>query len=186
MKALLISDRAVQTESFQRLDALVTEFLTKKGFTIERAPIGRGDLASCMGCFGCWVKTPGECVIKDGMAGINRAYVQCDAVIYLSPVVYGQFSANIKDAVDRWLPNVLPFFKVRRDGSTMHPPRYDEYPKQVIIGYGDGLSDEEARLFTDITKKHRTSIEVLVYREPGGALTEALNQMEWKREAGRL
>jgi hypothetical protein len=186
MKALLISDREFHTESFRRLDALVTGFFENKGLAVERAPVGRGGLASCMGCFGCWVKTPGECVIRDGMAGINQAYVQSDAVVYLSPVVYGQFSANLKDAVDRWLPNVLPFFKLRRDGSTMHPPRYEQYPKQVIIGYGDDLPEAEARLFTDITKKHRTNMDVLIYREPGDALANALDRIEWKREAGRL
>ena len=25
-----------------------------------------GTIKPCIGCFGCWLKTPGRCVIKDG------------------------------------------------------------------------------------------------------------------------
>jgi multimeric flavodoxin WrbA len=25
-----------------------------------------GSIKSCVGCFGCWVREPGQCVIKDG------------------------------------------------------------------------------------------------------------------------
>ena len=25
-----------------------------------------GTIKPCIGCFGCWLKEPGECVIKDG------------------------------------------------------------------------------------------------------------------------
>jgi hypothetical protein len=101
-------------------------------------------------------------------------------------VVFGQFSANIKNAVDRWLPNMLPFFVTRADGSTMHPPRYPDYPKQVIIGYGDSVSGEDARLFTDITKKHRSNLDVLIWRDNDSELAEALGKIEFKRMGGSL
>ena len=41
-----------------------------------------------------------------------------DVVVYLCPVVFGQFSANMKYAIDRWLPNMLPYFITKDDGST--------------------------------------------------------------------
>jgi len=61
---------------------------------------------------------------------------------------------------------MLPFLETRPDGSTMHPPRYDSYPGQIIIGYGDEISDEDKQLFIDVTKKHRRNIEVMIYQEP--------------------
>jgi multimeric flavodoxin WrbA len=45
----------------------------------------------------------GECIMKDGIVEINRACMTSDVVVYLCPIVFGQFSANIKFALDRWL-----------------------------------------------------------------------------------
>ena len=27
----------------------------------------KGSIRNCIGCFGCWIKTPGQCVMKDGI-----------------------------------------------------------------------------------------------------------------------
>lgn len=186
MKAFLITDREFHTRTFLEARQTLRDYLAGRGFELEEADIGAGELAHCMGCFGCWIKKPGECVIGDGMAELNRKAMNSDAVFYLCPVVFGQFSANIKDAIDRWLPNMLPFFEMRPDGSTIHPPRYDDYPKQVMVGYGDGLAPEDARLFIDITKKHRTNVEALVLGQPGADLVAALGGMRLEREGGFL
>jgi len=186
MKAFIVTDREYHTPAFLEARETLRECLVGRGFELEEADIGAGDLAHCMGCFGCWIKKPGECVIGDKMAELNRKAMNSDAVFYLCPVIFGQFSANIKDAIDRWLPNMLPFFEKRPDGSTMHPPRYDSYPKQVMVGYGDGLTAEDAGLFTDITKKHRTDVEVLVLGRPGANLAAALAGMRLERVGGSL
>jgi multimeric flavodoxin WrbA len=186
MKAVIITDKDHQTELFEKLSSLTVRFCHDKGLAIEWIGIGRNDLAFCMGCFGCWVKKPGECVINDMMARINRSFINSDVVIYLSPVIFGQFSANIKNALDRWLPNMLPFFETRPDGSTMHPPRYEAYPALVIIGYGDALSDEDVQLFIDITRKHRNNAEVLIYQGSEQDISEALSKLELGMAGGHL
>lgn len=164
MKAFIISDKDYQTEILQHIDEIVCSCLNANGFIIEHQAIAQQDLANCMGCFGCWIKKPGECLIKDSMAEINNKCMNSDVVVYLSPVIFVQFSANIKNAIDRSLPNMLPFFITRPDSSTMHTQRYQTYPQQFIIGYGETITDEDAQLFVDITKKHRNNIESLVYR----------------------
>ncbi len=186
MKALLISDSEYQTKTFQQLERIVHSHLSQKGFEIEDVKVGRGELAYCMGCFGCWIKKPGECVINDRMKAINHSYNHCDAVFYLSPVVFGQFSCNIKNTLDRWLPNILPFFVTRKDGSTMHPPRYKAYPDQTVIGYEDELIEEEKQLFSDICLNHRNNLNLLFYQGDDEALIQALNQIPLKRQGGEL
>lgn len=164
MKALILTDGDYKTGVYDALSDLTSELLAEKGFETQIRELNRR-LHSCMGCFGCWIKKPGECVISDDeMAELDRCYMNSDAVVFLSPIVFGQFSANIKNAVDRTLPNMLPFFYRRPDGSTMHPPRYKKYPALFLIGYGDGLDSEEVQLFRDITIKHRYGVNVEVYQ----------------------
>ena len=50
----------------------------------------------------------------------------------------------------------------RPDGTTMHPPRYDDYPSVIMIGYADELTGEDAQLFADIAN-HRSNMTVLTY-----------------------
>jgi Multimeric flavodoxin WrbA len=167
-------DGEYKADGYDTLGRLVTELLAGVGFQPQVRELGRG-LNSCMGCFGCWIRKPGECVISDEMAELDRCYMNSDAVVFLSPVIFGQFSANIKNAIDRTLPNMLPFFYRRPDGSTMHPPRYEKYPELFLIGYGEGLDREEVQLFRDITTKHRYGVHVEVYQ--GGADTEKIKDL---------
>jgi multimeric flavodoxin WrbA len=184
MKALILSDADYRTDTFLELRRIVGSRLEERGFDIAERRIEKGELAHCMGCFGCWVKKPGECVISDAMTEINRAFMESDAVIYLCPVVFGQASANMKDAIDRWLPNMLPFFITRRDGSTMHPPRYESYPAVVMIGYGD-MTAEDARLFRDIAA-HRSNMTALAYAGGEEELAGQLEALKLARVGGVL
>ncbi|MPN39260.1 hypothetical protein SDC9_186788 [bioreactor metagenome] len=124
--------------------------------------------------------------MKDGIAKINRACMTSDVVVYLCPVVFGQFSANMKSAIDRWLPNMLPFFLTRKDGSTMHPPRYESYAKQIMIGYAESLSEDDAQLFVDITQKHRSSVTTLIDRGNDAELADVLRTISLERVGGSL
>jgi multimeric flavodoxin WrbA len=186
MKALLISDKEYDDSVYEDLHQQVSALLTKKGFIIEERAIGKGELAFCVGCFGCWVKKPGECVIDDGMSQINRNFIDSDIVVYFCPVVFGQPSANIKITLDRWLPNILPFFEIRPDGSTMHPGRYERYPKKIMIGYGNALSEEDQILFTDITKKHLRNVETFIYDGKPDEMRKALQTITFEKVGGTL
>jgi len=49
-----------------------------------------------MGCFGCWNKTPGTCVMKDDSAKIAKAVVNSDLLIFLTPITFGGYSSELK------------------------------------------------------------------------------------------
>ena len=186
MRAYMVSDGEFLTARQSELNQIISRFLSEHGFAVSQKVIARDEFAFCRGCFDCWTKTPGECAIHDSIADINRACMTSDVVVYLCPVVFGQFSANIKSAVDRWLPNMLPFFTTRKDGSTMHPPRYPDYPKQIFLAYGDSLTDEEAKVFSDITMKHRSSVEMMIDRGNDDEILLSLSGISLQRVGGSL
>ena len=34
-----------------------------------------GPVRNCVGCFGCWCKTPGKCVIPDGYGAVSYTHL---------------------------------------------------------------------------------------------------------------
>ena len=72
MQAYLISDGEFLSTRHDDLRSLVSQYLREHNLEIVEKQINRDELAFCRGCFDCWVKTPGECAMKDGIAEINR------------------------------------------------------------------------------------------------------------------
>ena len=66
----------------------------------------------CVGCFGCWVKTPGCCVIPDAYQDLGPVLGHCDHLILISRCVYGTFSPFVKNVIDRSLAYMHPYFSV--------------------------------------------------------------------------
>jgi multimeric flavodoxin WrbA len=109
------------------------------------------DLASaemhpCIGCFKCWLRTPGECVYRDEASRIVREIVNADRVLFLCPVTWGSYSPAVKTLLDRSICRVLPFFEIYK-GETHHPARYEHSPETWLVGYGGELSEPEISLF---------------------------------------
>ena len=47
-----------------------------------------GNIRPCIGCFGCWLKTPGQCVIKDGYDQMGKLIHEADEVLIISKYTY--------------------------------------------------------------------------------------------------
>ncbi|MBP1919866.1 NAD(P)H-dependent oxidoreductase [Youngiibacter multivorans] len=120
------------------------------------------------------------------MRKISQSFMDSDVVVYMSPVIFGHYSSNIKNIIDRLLQNELPFMLTRSDGSTGNAVRYEEHPKQIVLGYGNQLSAEDVQLFKDITMKHRKSFDVMVYQGTDGDITEALGRVKLGKVGGEL
>ena len=95
----------------------------------------------CMGCFGCWIKTPGRCVINDRCSNIPSYIAKCDEMILISPVLFGCYSESIKAVIDRSIPYVLPYFRVV-GGEMHHKMRYKHSFKLTVCFYGECDSEE--------------------------------------------
>ena len=84
-----------------------------------------GTIKPCVGCFGCWLKDPGQCVMKDGYNRMGALIHKADEVVVVSRYTYGGFSSFVKNVFDRSIGWVLPFFEVY-EGEMHHKKRYPE------------------------------------------------------------
>lgn len=101
-----------------------------------------GSIKPCAGCFGCWLKTPGQCVIKDGYDQMGRLIHEASEVLVISKYTYGGFSSFVKNVFDRSIGYLLPYFRMYK-GEMHHKPRYREHKKISFIFRGVGLTDED-------------------------------------------
>ena len=128
----------------------------------------KGTISPCIGCFCCWRKTPGECVIKDGYEDMGALIHHADEVTVISRYTYGGFSSFVKNAFDRCIGFVLPQFEVIK-GETHHKKRYDEDKAFTFIFYGHELTMEEkesARQYVEaVCANIRGHVEDLIFRE---------------------
>lgn len=100
------------------------------------------DIKYCTGCFGCWVKKPGQCVANDDSIEISKEIINSDLVIFASPIQLGLTSALLKKALDKLVQLILPYFKFV-NGEVHHKPRYDKYPKIGLLLQKEDITDDE-------------------------------------------
>jgi multimeric flavodoxin WrbA len=112
-------------------------------------------IADCLGCFGCWIKTPGQCVINDSAREIADKMCLSDLTIYVTPVVFGGYSYELKKVLDRQICTILPFFKTI-NGELHHPQRYDKIGKLAAIGVLPAPNSASEEIFK--TLLYRNSI----------------------------
>lgn len=115
------------------------------------------DLAYCCGCFGCWVKTPGECVVGDASAEVAKAVIESDVALYLTRVTFGGYSSRLKRAVDRIICLGSPFFR-KIEGEVHHEKRYEKYPDLIGVGLLPEPDEEAEGIFTTLVGRNAINI----------------------------
>lgn len=103
---------------------------------------GSGQEKFCTGCFGCWLKTPGRCVIPDAYQCMGEKLSKADELIIISKCSFGSYSSFVKNILDRSISYVSPFFVIRR-GEMHHRPRYTNQLTISALFYGPDITDDE-------------------------------------------
>ena len=109
---------------------LTTAFL--EGMGEQEISVSQMDIRPCRGCFVCWNKTPGSCVIRDDMPSVIENMRWADIIIWSFPLYYFSVPGAMKNLMDRQLPMVLPFMRADAE-SGGHPSRYDMSGKRHVL-----------------------------------------------------
>ncbi len=111
------------------------EGMRAAGASTEVAHLGHLQIRPCLGCFLCWVKTPGKCVQPDDMAGVLERFVQADLLVFGTPLYHYNMSGLLKNCIDRTLPAHEPWLVAdpRHPGRSAHPERYPRERAMLLV-----------------------------------------------------
>lgn len=101
-----------------------------------------GEMKKCTGCFGCWVKTPGQCVLADKYQKLGELFGKTEEIVIISRCCFGSYSSFVKNVMDRSISYILPYFEMR-NGEMHHRARYRNHIRIRVFFYGEHLTDAE-------------------------------------------
>jgi len=132
MKITILNGAYEDSGTLEEYLEKLIESLSKMNNEIQYFKLRDLKIKQCMGCFGCWVETPGECIVPDDTVKIRRAAVNSDLLLFASPLVLGFTTSILKKAIDKMLPIVHPYFTIRA-GEIHHKKRYKTYPLLGVL-----------------------------------------------------
>lgn len=166
---LVISDRALD--------------LAGAGATTTVIDLSQLKIGPCVGCFGCWVKTPGKCVIRDDACRVYPYLAKSTRLLLVSRVRYGSYDTVMKTMLERAIPIQQAFIRIHH-GETHHIQRAVAEKDAVILAYGD-TGDEEQALFRLLAARNAHnmlfrswSVRFLREEELAGAIREEVRAWE--------
>ena len=153
MKAVILNGSNTDKNPLNNVEKIVSRELIKNNWEVKNFELRNKNIATCMGCFGCWIKTPGQCIIKDEGREITKTVARSDLLILLSPITFGGYSYHLKKMIDRLLPNLLPFF-TKINGEIHHKYRYEKSPKLLAIGNLPKHDEESEKIFKKLLSRN--------------------------------
>jgi multimeric flavodoxin WrbA len=142
MKITIVNGEPDAALAFDGYVSTLAQQLVGHGHDVRELTLRDMDLHGCTGCFGCWLRTPGECVQHDDGAELCRAVINSDLVVFAAPMVMGYPSSLVKRAAERLIPLLHPYIEIE-GGEMHHRKRYDRYPDVGLIVSAGSDTDAE-------------------------------------------
>jgi len=159
---------------------MVEEFLKgaeEAGAQVEQVLLAKKNINNCRGCFRCWVKTPGRCVIDDDMKLLLEQLMANDIVVFATPLYVDNVTGLMKNFMDRILPLGDPHFVKDEKGECRHPVRHGKSPKIAVISncaFPEQSQFQVLRLlFKRVARNMHTEVIAEIYRGEGGLLKQS-------------
>jgi multimeric flavodoxin WrbA len=166
-------------QEFESYLEQLERLLVGQGHSVTHAVLREMDLRGCNGCFDCWVKTPGECILPDDGPQLRQMAIQSDFHLLASPLRMGFPSALSKTGLDKSIPLIHPYFVVDH-GEAHHRPRYARYPRVGLLLQSEPGTDERdlqivADIFSRAALNMKSKLEfVSLLQSPVEGLAQAI------------
>ena len=153
MKAIILNGARNNEKILDDVYKIVVDKLSDLNWNIKPFILRELNITHCVGCFECWVKTPGICRFKDDGPQIAEEYIKSDLLINITPVTFGGYSSELKKALDRIICLISPFF-MKIDGETHHKLRYEKYPSMMGIGILPHSEPDSEKIFKTLVSRN--------------------------------
>ncbi len=143
MKVVAInsSPRMVKGNTSLVLDPFL-DGMKDAGAEVELFYMRKLEVNPCLGCFDCWLKTPGRCVQRDDMDWISTKMNEADLWVFATPLYVDGVTGALKCLMDRLLPRLQPFIEIRK-GRCRHPLREGVTPGKFALVSNCGFWEME-------------------------------------------
>lgn len=152
-KIVVLDGTGVKDKDLTPIVDVLRQVLGASGAEVQVFPLREMKLAHCLGCFTCWIKTPGICVEADAGRDIARAVIRSDVAVFLTPVTFGGYSPELKKIEERFIQLLSPFFQMEH-GEMHHPPRYEHRPRLMMVGVQRHANPAEAQIFKTLAGRN--------------------------------
>jgi len=138
MKVLALngSPRMKASSTYHMLKPLL-EGMEEAGAETELVHIRKLNLEYCIGCYTCWIRTPGKCIHKDKdrMVAMLDSFNSADLVVFGTPLYHFTMSGIMKTFIDRTIPRFEPWLipHTSLPGLTGHPERFKKPEKMLLV-----------------------------------------------------
>ncbi len=112
----------------------------------------------CRGCFHCWIKTPGQCIIPDAYQNMGALIGRSRELILISSCLYGCESPAVKMVLDRSIGYMLPLFHITRN-EMHHLSRYPRRLRFRVLFYGGAITEMEKATASRLIKAQALNLK---------------------------
>ena len=183
MKILLIngSPRGKRGNTYIMAEAFL-KGAEEAGAETEQILLSKKAIKNCKGCFWCWLKTPGKCVIKDDMEPILEKLKEADILVFATPLYVDNVTGLMKNFMDRILPLGEPYQVKDEKGECRHPARYIKTPKLGVISncaFPEHSQFQVLRLlFRRMARNFHSEVAFEIYRGQGELLRQTTPEIK--------
>jgi len=140
MKILVLNGSPkVKSDTFRLTDAFLKGMNRSAEHEVHILHVREKKIAPCRGCFGCWARGDGHCVIKDDQNAILDLYRDADVIIWSFPLYCYGMPSHLKAVLDRTIPLVKMKMVQEADGTVRHEALVDFSRIHTVIICGCGF-----------------------------------------------
>ena len=140
MKILVLNGSPKEkSDTFRLTEAFLKGMNREDRHEVRIIDVNEKKIAPCRGCFGCWQRGDGHCVIDDDQNIILDAYRSADVIIWSFPLYCYGMPSHLKAVLDRTIP-LLRMKMVREpDGTVQHEGLVDFSRIHTLVICGCGF-----------------------------------------------